>query len=173
MEKVQKELKVLKYMKDDIELRIKKGQKDEISQRLQKFIIKISILERSIDLQNLDLPNQIPLIQEIENLKSASNDFQKQINNYTINSSKSQEDEILQNLETLKEISKEILSELCEQNKLSLKSLKTMESSEETILKARSRLSRLEKFLDCLPTACLVVTMSLTFLLTILVLSIL
>ena len=172
MNRVQKDLKVLRSMKHDIETRLKGQIKESLAGKLQKFIVNIQVLEQSIDSCRLRDAEYLAVLKELDALKSASNSFQQKVNNYSVHSS-SKEEEILQNLQVLKEISSSILNELEHQNSKTQKSLKTITSNEEIIVKARSRLSNLEKFLDCLPTPCLLTSMVLTFLSTFLVISIL
>lgn len=172
MNRVLKDLKVLKSMRTDIETRLRGRIKESLSGKLQKFIVNIQVLEQSLQSSKLPDSDMVQVLRELDDLKSASNRFQEQVNNYPLQSS-SKEEEILQNLQVLKEISSTILHELESQNQNTEKSLKTITTNEEIILKARSRLSNLEKFLDFLPTPCLLTSMVLTFLSTFLVISIL
>lgn len=173
---IQKELNHLKSLKSDIEKRLQKlskGKEEAIQKKIQNFLIKVLILESSLDKSSLPEAEYFKVLHEVLSLKSSGEYFQSSLNRYPgTKPSRTNEDEILENLKTLKEISNTILSELQDQNKLTQKSLKSIESNQEIILKAKARLNRLETFLDCLPTSCLILTLLITFLSTILILSI-
>lgn len=174
MDRINKELKSLKSHKNDLEKRLEtltKGKEEAIQKKIQTFLTKLSILESSLDQNALPQEDYYKSFIEIQSLKASGEQFQSKLHQIPM-PSKSREDEILENLSTLKEISQTILSELRYQNQESTKSLKSLKNNEDIIIKAKSRLNKLENFLDCLPTSCLIITLILTFLSTILILSI-
>ena len=81
MNRVQKDLKVLRSMKHDIETRLKGQIKESLAGKLQKFIVNIQVLEQSIDSCRLRDAEYLAVLKELDALKSASNSFQQKVNN--------------------------------------------------------------------------------------------
>ena len=157
MDRIHRELKKLKSHKNDLEKRLEtlaKGNEEVIQKKIQTFLTKLSILESSLDQNSLPQEEYYKSFIEIQSLKASGELFQSKLHQIPM-PSKSREDEILENLGTLKEISQTILSELKYQNQESTKSLKHLRNNEDIIIKAKSRLNKYEFFLDCLPTCAL------------------
>ena len=81
MNRVLKDLKVLKSMRTDIETRLRGRIKESLSGKLQKFIVNIQVLEQSLQSSKLPDSDMVQVLRELDDLKSASNRFQEQVNN--------------------------------------------------------------------------------------------
>ena len=133
--------------------------KNAIQNKLNKFIIDIRILEEKIEQDPPEKNEKKKINEEIETLRKDAENIQQKLNpSKVITEIASKEDDILNSLTFLKEISNQILKELTAQNEKLEKNLRDAEGTNKIIIKNQEG-SRTENILNYWPNTCLMTTM--------------